>query len=292
MFFDKVWFEKNETQQQWFVGIGMGENLRTQKNLPTPLTKKMAHHTMQAPSMCSINQAIRWGQVIAMGGDERIATEIIRMPIGEKFDNDEFWASVIRFFIDNPFLDPFHYRQIYDYLFDQKFRDRGHRYIDNELVALGPEQPNLSMHRRDPFALLEQVNHWHNTLHRVSFANHESVSWNPCGIKNAEIKDRKVIYEFKELLSSDELYAEGKEMHHCVGSYTNTCKEGINAIFSMAKYSEEEVVREVTIQVDVRSRSITQASKVCNARPTTEDWGIIKQWAALNRLEISKWLRY
>ena len=293
-FFDKVWFSNNETQQQWFVNVGLGENLRTQKGLPIPLTKKMAHHTMSAPSMCSINQAIRWGQIMAMGGNERIAIEVIRTPLGDSFDNDEFWTSVIRFFIDNPFLDCYHYRQIYDYLFNQKFQNRGNRYINGVLQILGPEQPNLSMHRRDPLTLLEQVAAWHGRLHRGYGLSGETCksSWNTCGIKPFEIKERKVLYEIRELLTSDELFEEGREMHHCAGSYVHSCSNGTCAIFSLAKYSEEETDRMATIQVELATRTITQTAKKCNEKTTSEDWGIIKQWASINRLTESKWIRY
>jgi len=210
----------------------------------------------------------------------------------EHFNDNEFWTSVIKFFVDNPFLDCYHYQQIYDYLSNQKFHNRGNVYVNGVLEIRGPEQPNLSMHKRDPLTLLGQVETWHNRLNRGYYGETCKSSWNTCGIKNFEIKERGAMYEIRELLTSDELYEEGKAMHHCAGSYVHSCANGTNAIFSLAKYSEEETDRMATIQIELATKQIIQAAKKCNARTTSEDWKIIRRWANFNGLTESKWLRY
>jgi len=167
VFLDSVWFagigKEALRRQQWFSHLGTGRNIRT-ADTPIPLTKRMAHHFMQAPGDCTVDQALRWGQVLGLGGTVRLAKAIIGSRLGESFEYDDFWITVIRFFIENPMLDLVHVGPILDYLHDQRFVDR------EEFVAAGvferrpPAQPNLSMKGRSATTLLRQVDHWHRQL--------------------------------------------------------------------------------------------------------------------------------
>jgi hypothetical protein len=73
VFMDQAWLQDNAAHQEWFRHIGRGGNIRTAPGLPTPLTKKMAHHFLEAPQDYSIEAAILWGQVHALGSDRRLA---------------------------------------------------------------------------------------------------------------------------------------------------------------------------------------------------------------------------
>ena len=194
----------------------------------------MAHNFLHAPSHLTINQALRWGQVTGLGGSENVARGILLTPLARSFNHEEFWVTVIMFFINNPFLDVVQYGPIYDYLNNKKFVSRGRRWIDNELVDLGPEQPNLSMKKRDPLALIEQVERWHRDLRETGWAGGE-FAWESCGIKGFELKEKDVHYQITELLSTQELKDEGADMHHCVASYATSCMERRSAIYSLTK---------------------------------------------------------
>ena len=74
IFMDSVWFRRDRgshRMRDWFLLIGSGQNLRKAKT-PIPLTKMMAHHFLEAPGHYSIENALRWGQVHAMGGGTRL----------------------------------------------------------------------------------------------------------------------------------------------------------------------------------------------------------------------------
>ncbi|MFA7219204.1 MAG: PcfJ domain-containing protein [Synergistaceae bacterium] len=303
-FMDKAWLKDGGDSllhQEWFINLGLGENIRKQKRLPIPYTKKMAHYFLQAPSHCNIMNAIRWGHVLGMGGDRRTALAILETPLGESFGNNEFWTSVIQFFIDNPMLDTNQYGPIYDFINNQKFRDRGQVYVDNQLVYLGAIQPNFSMHRRDPNALIRQVEEWHINLRRDNrtgeYNRRVKLEWSSCGIpgyckvplKHSKVQDT---VEITELLSSDELYVEGSVMKHCVGSYSQSCYDRHCAIYSLRKKNEhsEKYQREATIEVRISDRTITQGRKSCNGRLTESDWRYINEWATNANLKISSWL--
>jgi len=73
-----------------------------------------------------------------------------------------------------------------------------------------------------------------------------------------------------EILDTRELSAEGRSMHHCVGSYAKNCKNGNISVWSMqvTPVDEGETHRVMTIAVQNRSNSISQARGKCNALPS------------------------
>ena len=106
-FFDSSWFRKEKGSykfRDWFIHIGLGNNIHTVK-MPITMTKKMAHCMMQAPENYTVENAIRWGQIHALGGDKRLVSEVIATNLGKSFSEDNFWVSFINFFIQNPMLD-------------------------------------------------------------------------------------------------------------------------------------------------------------------------------------------
>lgn len=103
-FMDNVWFADNSTHHEWYIHIGSGQNIRSAPKLPVTLTKKMAHQFLMAPKQYSVEEAIRWGQVHALGGDKRLMDALRGTHIIPDFSNDVFWLSVIRFFVANPML--------------------------------------------------------------------------------------------------------------------------------------------------------------------------------------------
>ena len=222
-FLEKCWLQepnpKNKLHQEWFINLGLGENIRKQKELPMVLTSRMAHEFTNAPSNITIDNAFRWAQMKAEGADQRQIYAILNTPLDKILTtNEEFWVSVIRFFINNPMLDPNQYRNIFDYIQYVKYEDRGFMYENDERIHLGPEQPNFSMHRRDPNALLRAIEGWHKDVNRNIDKKLSNVSWGACDIvpwahKSGKDQD-EVIWSIKELLCDRELAIEGAEMHH------------------------------------------------------------------------------
>jgi hypothetical protein len=69
----------------------------------------MAHELMQAPSHYTVEHAFRWGQIHALGGNPRIVEGVRTTWLASSFRNDDFWLTVMRFFIANPMLDTAQY---------------------------------------------------------------------------------------------------------------------------------------------------------------------------------------
>jgi hypothetical protein len=167
---------------------------------PVPLTKMIAHHMVLAPDDSSMEGAIRWGQVHALGGDHRLVEAIRGTRLATNFSDDEFWLSVFRFFIDNPLLDRQHVGPIIDCLYNQKFESRNILEADNRLVTLPPVQPNLTMRGRSAEALLTQMEQWHRALSKETQVTGEV--FKPSGFKGLRMETRdEEIWTISELRS-------------------------------------------------------------------------------------------
>jgi hypothetical protein len=171
-FMDSAWFRRDRGSHRlrdWFVHIGSGKNIRTAKT-PVPLTKRQAHSFLQAPDQYSIENAIRWGQIHALGGDRRLTDAVCGTQIGEAFANDDFWTTVLRFFVANPMLARRHVGPIVDYLNNQRFLTREVVTGPGIVEMQPPPQPNLTMRGRTAESLLRQVDEWHGQLGRSKAA--------------------------------------------------------------------------------------------------------------------------
>ena len=97
-----------------------------------------------------MDEALRWGQVHALGGNKRLLDAFRGTRLIQDFEHDDFWLNVFRFFIANPMLDVNHVNPIIDYIWNQKYQ------IQQVVVERGvveehdPPQPNFSMKGRTP----------------------------------------------------------------------------------------------------------------------------------------------
>ena len=151
------------------------------------------------------------------------------------FKDDEFWLSVLRFFIANPLLDTRHYGPIVDYIWHKKYENRMVFVERGVAREEGPEQPNFSMHGRTPDTLLRQVEEWHKRLGRESRGvnlNWIKSKFNEFRYTVGQTKSRNMeIWTIRELLNSNELIAEGRAQHNCVASYARSCFTGVTSIW-------------------------------------------------------------
>jgi hypothetical protein len=294
---DSVWFQGTCSdalrRQRWFRHIGVGKNIRT-ADVPIPLTKRMAHHFLEAPSDSSVEQALRWGQVIGLGGEARLAKAILATRLADDFEHNEFWTSVIRFFIQHPMLDPAQIGPIIDYLHHQRFVEREEFVAPGVIQRQPPPQPNLSMKGRDPVSLLRQVERWHRQLAYESVDSR--MEWPTSGIGNfdwvegTEGSPSLRRWKIHELLSSKQLVAEGRAMRHCVASYAGSCARRATSIWSLKLENHEGTLRVLTVEVDLRSKLICQARGKHNRVPDTKSKDVLRRWAAKEGLRLAAYV--
>jgi hypothetical protein len=79
----------------------------------------------------------------------------------------------------------------------------------------------------------------------------------------------------RELLTEQELYAEGTAQRHCVAAYVNRCATGRSAIFQLSCNG----LRRLTIEVDPSRRLVVQVKARFNALPNEMEMHVVRQWA-------------
>ncbi len=292
-FMDQAWFRRDaeaDRYRNWFVQLGAGKNIRT-LDTPIPMSKAMAHHFLQAPDDYSIEGAIRWGQVHALGGGARLTGALLGTRIGQDFSENVFWTSVIRFFVANPLLDRRHVGPIVDYLYAQKFETREVVVGPGRVEVHAAPQPGLTMRGRTADTLLAQVERWHRELGRASGA--ERLFFRRSGVKELSLKtgkDGESEWRIRELLSGAELIAEGRVMKHCVASYARSCAHGHCSIWAMELATPLGKEKRQTIEV-TSNRVIVQCRGKQNRLPTPAELDVVKEWARYAGLTLSPYVR-
>lgn len=294
LFMDSAWINGNSVQQEWFRHIGAGRNIRTADNLPAPMTKMMAHYFLTAPPTYSIDGAFRWAQVHALGGDRHLADALLETRIAHDFRDNDFWLSVLRFFIRNPMLDPIHVNPIVDYIWNRKYEMRVVFINAGVAEEVGPEQPNFSMKGRTVDALIAAVEAWHRALGRETKSGnlqwkrspHETLSF----VEGTRQNKNMTVWRIHELLSSSELIAEGRAMKHCVATYARSCHSGSCSIWTMDVETDEGMEKLLSIEVSTAENQIRQVRGKRNRRPTEKEREIIQRWATQEGLELASYI--
>lgn len=294
LFFDSVWFTGQAKgaaeHRKWYLHVGRGQNVRNCQ-LPICLTKKMAHCFMRAPDDVSIVQAMRWGQILGLGGCKRLARIILGTGLGESFEHDEFWLTVIRWLIAHPMLDLEHVGPMIDYLRHQRFVPEVCYVGPGQDEEVRPSQPALSMKGRTPEALIRKVNQWHRSL--ASDNRHQVQQWAPHGLKGLEFVegskkgDNLKLWTIRELLSSKALFVEGRQLKHCVATYASSCARGHCSIWTMEVETLKGRSKLLTIEVLKGSQLICQIRGKANRLPTGKEEQIIRRWADSTGLRVS-----
>lgn len=273
----------------WFIKIGQGHNIRKSKT-PIHMTKKMAHAFLSAPDSLTPYEAIRWCQVVGLGGSPRLAHAIAQSRLGSHFENEEFWSTVIHWFVNCGMFNLEVIDPVIDYIRNQKYCIPGAYYENGiRIIPDAPPQPNLSMKGRTLDATIRQMEEWHTQTSMLKSQRQQN--WGRSTIEplenyqegdGANLKN----WEIVELTTAKALSEEGLAMRHCVATYASSCVAGHEAIFSMRCNGK----RIATISVELRTKRITEARGKFNAKLEHHAKRILKMWATQGNLKITKWV--
>lgn len=290
-FMESVWMRTDRASwryRDWYVHLGRGYNLRTAKS-PVPMTKKMAHHFLQAPDTYTVEQAVRWGQLQALGTGRQTIDAVCATRLGRSFENEPFWFTVLRFIADNPMLDPRQIGPIVDYLHNQRFAPTDIEVAPGEWRQEPPPQPGLSMQVRTVDTLLRQVSAWHETLGRyraMPSGQYERADFAGIVLEK-ESGLTSVRWIIRQLCSSKALQAESEALNHCVASYHWSCARGDCTIWSLSVSRDGgEIERRQTIEV-TKNGVIVQCRGLANRDPTPEEWSMVNEWARHANLQVA-----
>lgn len=293
VFLERAWLRtdtKSWRWRDWYIHLGRGHNLRKAKS-PVPITKKTAHFFLQAPDDYTVEQAIRWGQMRALGAEPPLINAVAATRLGRGFDEEEFWFTVLRFLADTPMLDPRQVGPVIDYIQNQKFEGREFEQAPGVWHREPAAQPGFSMRGRDAATLLRHVEDWHTALGKGRAKSDTVYPEAPFGgFSDIHKKGREsVSWVIRQLRSHRDLIAESDDLRHCVGSYHWSCESGRCTIWNLSSESGQGRVRRQTIEVN-RNNEIVQCRGLANRDPSPEEWLIVRKWADAKNLRVATYL--
>lgn len=285
----------SDGREGWFRHVGQGGSLRTAPGVTMPLTKRMAHHALQAPDACSVIQALRWGQVLALGGSPRLAFAVNGTVLGYSMESavQEAWRTmVLRWLVNQSMLDPVHVEPIVTFVLRRQRRER-----------------KFSMQGRTPQSVLRLIREWeeqHAARERQREQERErertedrsryryryrefSPSGIAPGIWETGRGPQRWLWTIEEIRCNRDLIVEGREMRHCVATYEDSILNGSSSIWSMKIERPEGVQRAVTIEVCPRTRRVAECLGKCNRYPTADERRMVERWAQENGLTVELW---
>jgi hypothetical protein len=285
----------SDGREGWFRHVGQGGSLRTAPGVTMPLTKRMAHHALQAPDTCSVIQALRWGQVMALGGSPRLAFAVNGTALGCSMESaaQEAWrTTVIQWLVNQPMLDPVHVEPIVIFVLRRQRRER-----------------KFSMQGRTPLSVLRLIREWQEqhaarerqreqarerernedrSRYRYRYREFPLSGIAP-GIWETGRGAQRWLWTIEEIRCNRDLMMEGREMRHCVATYEDSILNGSSSIWSMKVERSDGVQRAVTIEVCPRTRRVEECLGKCNRAPTAEERRMVERWAQDNGLTVELW---
>lgn len=292
-FMTSVWFELPPgevlPQHGWYKHLGLGRSIRT-ATLPLRLTRAMAHLFSQAPHHYTVIAALRWAQVRGLGGREALARAVVGTRLGKALENEDFWESVLHFFINHPSLELAQVGPVVDFLQHQKFEWKEGVSPEGVFGKQPPPHPDFTMKGRTVASVLRQVEEWHKQLGQDT--NQPSLSWRHSPFKDfrlvegSEALGNMRVWTITELLTSRALFLEGQAMRHCAATYGERCARRQTSIWSMQVENQRGRRRVLTIEVDLAKRIVCQARRKCNRPPHAVERELMEQWAAQERLRV------
>ncbi len=274
----------NADEKKMLVYVLNGNNLCRYKKLPFNLTKKGSHiftnlyrgylEPLQMEEMDRISFTVTnyliYAQLRANEVSHEVSIEFFKKDISKKPKNLEYWIYTITLLYKQGMNATF-FNTIVDYL----------RYK----VIQRNETVNLK--GKSILNLVGDVNRWHDELANKRHAN----LFSNVVFKDVDINE--FVYEFlehkfviKKISTKNDLYFEGRDLHHCVFSYLYKCKNGSCSIFSLRKFDNKNNELKL-LTIEVRQKSIYQIRGYSNRAYNETEFEIIKLWATAENLRIA-----
>jgi hypothetical protein len=238
-----------------------------------PMTRKMVHDFMSNSAKVPIMRALRRAQIRAHGGEPWMLDIWMRTGYGQRlqgFRDEPFWDSVLRWFCQNPMIDPSQIGPLIDFI---EYRRQ--------------EDPEFSMKGRSVLAMIRNMHEWHDELGAAADAKNIKLAvFKKSGFKEGawDSKDKQYHWTMKEILTTKHLAVEGREMRHCVYAYRDRMLRGGASVWSLCCNGE----RKLTVMVNNDTKTIEQYRGKCNRVPTRAESQTLNIWAKANGLTIGR----
>lgn len=274
--------EEVKLRRHWYIAAARGESLY-KAGANTWLSRKEVHAFLNPLGGDLAFEEAFW-QAIARGmtDDAGMALRIARSKIaGTPRTELAFWRDVARFFCANAARGE-EIDDLCDYLAARFAEDRGYSVKGRTLVSL----------RR-------QMRAWHRELElrgRIEAARQRALR--AAGVKgpdtgrwagspltdwtwqasNKEPRSRRETFTMVQLVTTDDLLAEGRAMHHCVWSYAAKCIAGRASIWSLRRTLNGTRDRLLTIELNDRGYAV-QVRGFANRVARPDETAVLVRWA-------------
>lgn len=266
---------ERQEEQQWYLHLGRGYSIRGVK-LPLAYTAAMAKEFLRAPDDLTVRQALRWGEVRALGIPAILCRPLVTSILGSSFRYSARWHGFFRLLIGAEDLPPHWVRPMVEYL----------SFHPTELLRLQKMGFESCRWRRQD--LQRRARTWYTG----DFSPEAPRQWPSMNVRPLQWCDDFLrLWCSRELLTAAELTLEGKRMRHCVGTYAPRCKSQKSSIWSFTVtgiFQAHEPV--MTVEIRPKERLIVQALGRSNRPITTEARRALTVWAENERLSIGYWV--
>jgi hypothetical protein len=302
-FLEEVWLSGGKAYEWEFdlyIFMGMGGSPRKFDKLPVPISKRESHYFQNAPDNYSTVEALLYGKVKALGGNEHMVRAIMESRIYRAFngmgtsDNWPFWETILRFFCEQQMMDVRQIPPICDYISHVKFDRRQVPQPGGGWRTLPPENPNFKINGRTVAALVRGMEAWHKETHGKR--NNAPKNWEGFNIPDYKVsfgkEEKRRTYTFTQLITAASLRSEGRAHGHCVAGYVNSCNSGRTSIWSMCVEDAFNFNKNLlTIEVS-RDKKIVQCRGKANRLANRQEWLIVERFARERDLDIARYVSY
>lgn len=246
--------------------------------------KSAARHFMTAPNDCGVPQAIRWAQVVAAGGEPKLARVVMSLvPVSARESWEPVWGSVIQFLIRNQPISLQEVREIIQFIIEQRFTPA--RVTLGNWMGEEPVCRELDLHGWTLRRMRRWMANWREQ-YQTPVQQLGQTGWPSMDYEPLEHCDGETIWRIVELRSEAELRVEGGIMRHCVGSYGWYCKNGRSSIWSLRRIDGKRMKRVATIEIRPSQHRIVCANGPKNREISEQTRKLIRDWAKRERLSM------
>jgi len=261
---------------KWFIIIATGGSFA--KYSKEIFTKKEAHLFLNAPDNNTIIENIWWAKCKSIDLGRKVTHAIVK----------RLFRNI------NP---PRHYLEIANLFWWQRLlillkncEDEVSIESLNDIMDFLRDRHNNSdvfdLKGRTFNSLIKLSNEWHRTMQFRKFGN-QNFTWRGIDIPDWNWTDKKQTstWTVTQLLTSKELFNDGKRMRHCVASYGQRCMQGQSAIFSLMEDDGMNMPeKHVTIELS-SSKQLIQANARMNRQPKGMAKLILNKWLSHNGID-------
>ncbi len=289
-YWDSVWFQEGEidyAQMEWFVHVASGQSLRKARGLPLVFTKQATHEMGQAPGGLTLFEAMRWGQLRAMGAGRELCRQILHTPAAGDFNNDaSLCLPLFRLMIRDAECHAQVAGALVEYVGLRRLgQPDGERYRFQRKTMRALRREIANFYRAYPHATWERRVQVVETV-RPRARKQRIYNWPAMSTVDSfdQVDSGSVRWRLFELRRSYLLESEGRHLGHCVGSYIGACLDGHSSIWSLRSFRGEAQRWEAMIDVHPNTRAIVEVRGYGNSKPSPDALEIVRAWAKRNRL--------